>query len=132
MVGAFFGAIMFVGVILAYIERGKITDLWLESHVEKQIRTFWIWLTALVVLAVGVVCGVAVLPITFELFAGDSVVALGLFLYVLISSIVSFKTLARSELTESFYSQQGQLRELHTKPTWESATRSPGHSFCFK
>lgn len=114
-VGAFFGPLMFVGVILAYIERGKITDLSLENHVEKQIRIFWIWLIALVVLTVYVGCGAVVLPAIFELFAGSSVVALfvgfgilvvlpllvalGLSLYVLISSIVSLKSLGRRELT---------------------------------
>ncbi|MXW06953.1 MAG: hypothetical protein F4X56_07090 [Gammaproteobacteria bacterium] len=116
MVGAFFGAIMFVGVILAYIERGKITDRWLESHVEKQIRIFWIWLIVLVVLVVGTIA--VVFPSVFALSSGDfpvGVVAglgvlfaisllipLGLFLYVLITSIQSLKCLDRGESIESF------------------------------
>ena len=116
MVGAFFGAIMFVGVILAYIERGKITDHWLESHVEKQIRIFWIWLIFVVVLTVGVF--LFFFPILFALswgefnvgvFAGLGAllflyvfVPLGLFLYVLISSIRSLKSLDRGDWIESF------------------------------
>ena len=106
---------MFVGETLAYIERHKITDLSLECHFEQQNRIFWIWLKTLVVLPVYVGCGVVILPIIFELFAGYSVlaqfagfgivvvlpllVALGLSMYVVISSILSLKTLARSELT---------------------------------
>ncbi|MCY3541383.1 MAG: hypothetical protein OXH31_05690 [Gammaproteobacteria bacterium] len=116
MVGAFFGAIMFVGVILAYIERGKITDQWLESHVEKQIRIFWIWLIVLVVLVVGTFA--VVFPSVFALSSGDfpvGVVAglgvllalsllipLGLFFYVLITSIKSLKCLDRGEWIDSF------------------------------
>lgn len=116
MVGAFFGAIMFVGVILAYIERGKITDHWLDSHVEKQIRIFWIWLIFVVVLTVGAF--LFFFPILFALswgefnvgvFAGLGAllllyvfVPLGLFLYVLISSIRSLKSLDRGDWIESF------------------------------
>ena len=113
IVGVFVSALMFVGVILAYIERGKITDLWLVSHVDKQIRIFWIWLITLVVLALIVGICLLALPATFEVFAGDSVVAiftgigilfalpilvvLGLSAYVLTSSIASLKTLDKSE-----------------------------------
>ena len=113
IVGVFVSALMFVGVILAYIERGKITDSWLGSHVDKQIRIFWIWLITLVVLALIVGICLLALPATFEIFAGDSVVAmfagigilfalpilvvLGLSAYVLTSSIASLKTLDKSE-----------------------------------
>lgn len=116
LVGAFVGATMFVGVILAYIERGKITDLVLETHVEKQIRMFWIWIIVLVVLYVGVF--VAILPAVVSMSTGglptvavasigviavlSILVPLGLFLYVLISSIRSLDSLDRGEPIESF------------------------------
>lgn len=116
MVGAFFGAIMFVGVILAYVERGKINDRWLDSHVEKQIRIFWIWLVVLVVLTIGAI-GIF-FPAVFALSSGDfplvglaglggivllsMLVPLGLFLYVLITSIQSLKCLDRGEEIGSF------------------------------
>lgn len=116
MVGAFVGAIMFVGVILAYVERSKITDDWLVSHVEKQIRIFWIWLTVLVVLTV--VLFALIFPTLFALSWGESpfgvfagfgvlfalylLVPFGLFLYVLITSIKSLKCLDRGEWIEGF------------------------------
>ena len=116
MVGAFVGAIMFVGVILAYVERSKITDDWLVSHVEKQIRIFWIWLIVLVLLTV--VLFVAFFPTLFAMSLGESplgvfaglgvlfalylLVPFGLFLYVLITSIKSLKCLDRGEWIEGF------------------------------
>ena len=116
IVGAFFGVIMFVGVILAYIERGKIYDSWLDSHVEKQIRIFWTWLIVLVVLTVGAFG--LFFPALIGLFSGEFplvgmaglgafvvlslLVPLGLFLYVLITSIQSLKCLDRGEGIESF------------------------------
>lgn len=116
MVGAFVGAIMFVGVILAYIERGRITDHWLESHVEKQIRIFWIWLVVLIVITVGAFA--LFFPAVFAVSSGDIAVGvlaglgvfiviamlipLGLFLYVLISSIQSLRRLDRGEWIEGF------------------------------
>lgn len=107
---------MFVGVILAYIERGKITDQVLETHVEKQIRMFWIWIIVLVVLYVGIF--VAILPALVSINAGglptvaiasmviivvlSLLIPFGLFLYVLISSIRSLGSLDRGEPIESF------------------------------
>ena len=115
MVGAFFGIVMIVGVILAYIERGKITDLWLESHVEKQIRIFWIWLALAIVPIVAVL--LFLIPATFALssgeFTGGILAGIGVLfllllflpfatlLYVLISSIRSLRNLDRGEEIES-------------------------------
>ena len=122
LIGAFIGATMFVGVILAYIERGKISDRMLQSHVEKQIRVFWIWLVVLVVLSLGVL--VMVIPTMISLPLGDSVflgdsmwvplasifsifilslsVPFVLFLYVLITSIRSLNRLDAGEWIGSF------------------------------
>ena len=116
LVGAFTGVTMIVGVILAYIERGKLTDITLESHVEKQIRMFWIWLIVLVVLYVVIFA--ATIPALFAIAAGglpviamgslglvallSFLVPLGLFLYVLISSIQSLRTLDSGEPIDSF------------------------------
>jgi uncharacterized membrane protein len=36
------GITVFVGVILAYINRGQAAGTWAESHYTYQIRTFWI------------------------------------------------------------------------------------------
>lgn len=111
MVGAFFGVIMFVGVFLAYIERGTIKDRWLDSHVEKQIRIFWFWLIGVVLLTIGAFS--LFFPALFALWSGEfplaviaglggfvvisMLVPLGLFLYVLITSILSLKCLERGE-----------------------------------
>lgn len=43
LVGFLTGITVFVGVIIAYLQRGK-TDRVCESHIEFQIRTFWIGL----------------------------------------------------------------------------------------
>ena len=108
------GATMFVGVILAYIERGKLTEPLLESHVEKQIRMFWIWFIVLALFYVlffiafipsFVSMGAMVYggPPTFAfasfgiMVALSVVVTLGLFLYILISSILSLRRLDNGE-----------------------------------
>lgn len=108
------GATMFVGVILAYIERGKLTEPMLESHVEKQIRMFWIWFIVLALFYVlffiafipsFVSMGAMVYdgPPTFA-FASFGImillsflVTIGLFLYILISSILSLRRLDNGE-----------------------------------
>lgn len=37
----FFGLTMLVAVIMAYVKRDEFKGTWLESHVEWQIKTFW-------------------------------------------------------------------------------------------
>ncbi|WP_299439231.1 hypothetical protein [uncultured Rhodospira sp.] len=49
LAGLFFPITALVGVILAYINRGKARDTVLGSHFTFQIRTFWIGLLAMVV-----------------------------------------------------------------------------------
>jgi len=49
LAGLFFPITALVGVILAYINRGKGQDPVLDSHFTFQIRTFWIGLLAMVV-----------------------------------------------------------------------------------
>ena len=44
IIGAFIWLVMLVGVILAYIEKGKATDAAVLSHLRKQIRLFWLYL----------------------------------------------------------------------------------------
>ena len=71
LVGSLCGPLMFLGVILAYKERGKITGHWLYSHVDKQIRMFWIWLLLSVVSAAGLFA--TFLPTMFSnIFVGHS------------------------------------------------------------
>lgn len=48
IIGAFIWVVMLVGVILAYIERGKHSDEAILSHLSKQIRVFWIYLLLVV------------------------------------------------------------------------------------
>lgn len=105
---------MFVGVILAYIERGKLTEPLLESHVEKQIRMFWIWFIVLALFYL--LFFIAFIPsfVTMGTMAyGGSptfafasfgimmllsvIVTIGLFLYILISSILSLRRLDNGE-----------------------------------
>lgn len=111
MIGAFIGAPMFVGVILAYLERGKITDVVYRSHVSKQIRIFWIWLVVLAILYA--VAYATIGPSLLTLLTGYSVwgafsgigslvsfsflVSFILFLYVLITSMRSLGKLDAGE-----------------------------------
>jgi uncharacterized membrane protein len=44
LVSIIVGITVFVGVVLAYINRGQATGTWAESHYTYQIRTFWIGL----------------------------------------------------------------------------------------
>ena len=41
IIGAFVWPIMVVGVILAYIEKGKASESFILTHLIKQIRIFW-------------------------------------------------------------------------------------------
>lgn len=102
---------MFVGVFLAYLERGKITDVVHRSHVTKQIRIFWIWLVVVAVMYAVVYATIG--PSLLTLLTGYSVlggftgigslvsfsflVSFLLFLYVLIASIRSLKKLDADE-----------------------------------
>jgi uncharacterized membrane protein len=60
LVGFFTGITVFVGVIIAYLQRGK-TDRVCESHIEFQIRTFWIGLLYLFVGLLTLHFGVGIL-----------------------------------------------------------------------
>ena len=53
------GLLMFVGVIIAYFQRGSSTD-WVRTHFTHQIKVFWatFWWTAL-----GVVLWVVAIPL---------------------------------------------------------------------
>ena len=42
LVSVVVGITVFVGVVLAYINRGQAAGTWAESHYTYQIRTFWI------------------------------------------------------------------------------------------
>jgi uncharacterized membrane protein len=44
LVSVIVGITIFVGVVLAYINRGQAAGTWAESHYTYQIRTFWIGL----------------------------------------------------------------------------------------
>ncbi len=59
------GITLIAGVIVNYVERGKVAGTWLESHFTWQIRTFWWWLAwmavglALLVVVVGIFIWIA-------------------------------------------------------------------------
>ena len=42
LVSVVVGITVFVGIVLAYINRGEAAGTWAESHYTYQIRTFWI------------------------------------------------------------------------------------------
>ncbi len=50
---------VFIGVIIAYIERGKRTSTFHLSHLQWQIRTFWLalslWIVAMVLVGIGTI-----------------------------------------------------------------------------
>lgn len=116
MVGSFIGATMFVGVILAYIERGKLSDSYLSSHVEKQVRIFWVWMLVLGILYLEVFA--IVIPSFAAIATGYSPtggaigigfvvvltfsVVVGLFFYVLIASMRSLRKLDAGESIQNY------------------------------
>jgi uncharacterized membrane protein len=70
VVGSFlFGWPSIIAVVLSYIERSKVTNTWMSSHIDWVIRTFWIALVwSLLVLVVSVplmalLIGFATLPL---------------------------------------------------------------------
>ncbi|MEY2872836.1 MAG: hypothetical protein RLZZ373_207 [Pseudomonadota bacterium] len=70
VVGSFlFGWPSIIAVVLSYIERSKVANTWMSSHIDWVIRTFWIALVwSLLVLVVSiplmaVLVGFATLPL---------------------------------------------------------------------
>ncbi|MXZ43480.1 MAG: hypothetical protein F4Z01_00625 [Gammaproteobacteria bacterium] len=49
IIGAFVWLVLLVGVILAYIEKGKETESVLLSHLRRQIHIFWVHLISAIV-----------------------------------------------------------------------------------
>ena len=74
VVGSFlFGWPSIIAVVLSYIERSKVENTWLSSHIDWVIRTFWIALIwSLVVLVVSI-------PL-MALLVGFATLPLGMFL----------------------------------------------------
>ena len=44
LVSVLVGLTIFIGLVMAYINRGQVAGSWAESHYTYQIRTFWIGL----------------------------------------------------------------------------------------
>src|SRR5882724_6510209 len=44
LVSVVVGVTMLIGLVMAYINRGRVAGSWAESHYTYQIRTFWIGL----------------------------------------------------------------------------------------
>jgi uncharacterized membrane protein len=74
VLGSFlFGWPSIIAVVLSYIERSKVRNTWLSSHIDWVIRTFWIALIwSLVVLVVSI-------PL-MALLVGFATLPLGMFL----------------------------------------------------
>lgn len=68
IVGAFIWLVMLVGVILAYIEKGKHSDEAILSHLNKQIRVFWIYL--LLAIGGGVLLGILMVVVIIGALGG--------------------------------------------------------------
>lgn len=70
VLGSFlFGWPSIIAVVLSYIERSKVENTWLSSHIDWVIRTFWIalaWSAAVLLLSLPlmlVLVGFATLPV---------------------------------------------------------------------
>ena len=72
IIGTFIWLVMLVGVILAYIEKGKETDAIVLSHLRKQIQLFWIYLLCAIV--GGFVLGIVLVIVTLGV-VGSSLAA---------------------------------------------------------
>lgn len=117
IIGAFVWLVLLVGVILAYIEKGKETDSVLLSHLRKQIRIFWIHLVSAIVggivLMVLIVLAFAIPAVGAAAGGGDpaAVAAIGmvfasllafvyaaaLIIYVIVASVKGLKSLDAGE-----------------------------------
>ena len=111
IIGAFFWPVMIVGVILAYIEKGKVDESFIRNHLLKQIRTFWTCFFC--VFLGGVVLGIFMLIVFFNVAMDQTagvvigsvslailfmfLYALGLLAYVLVSSIRGLSKLDAGE-----------------------------------
>lgn len=111
IIGAFFWPVMVVGVILAYIEKGRVDESFIRNHLLKQIRTFWTCFVC--VFLGGVVLGIFMLIVFFNVAMDQTagvvigsvslailfmfLYALGLLAYVLVSSIRGLSKLDAGE-----------------------------------
>lgn len=114
MIGAFLCVPMFVGMVLASIEKARNTDSILLGHLRKQLRIFWVYLSsmfggALVMMFIFPIYLGLLIPLRgareadpeitvvlaiFPPIIFIALVLLGLGTYVLISSISGFRKLA--------------------------------------
>ncbi|MXZ43481.1 MAG: hypothetical protein F4Z01_00630 [Gammaproteobacteria bacterium] len=117
IIGAFIWLVLLVGVILAYIEKGKETESVLLSHLRRQIRIFWVHLVAAIVggivLIVLIVIAFTVTAVGAGVSGGDPAAAaaigtiitsllmgvygLGLIIYVIVASVKGLKSLDAGE-----------------------------------
>ncbi|WP_104488679.1 DUF4870 family protein [Acinetobacter indicus] len=67
IVGFFVGVTPIIAIIMNYLKRAEMRGTWLESHVNWQIKTFWVTLIAYLVGAVltSILIGFIVLLLAF-------------------------------------------------------------------
>ncbi|QOW52323.1 MULTISPECIES: hypothetical protein [Acinetobacter] len=67
IVGFFVGVTLIIAIIMNYLKRAEMRGTWLESHVNWQIKTFWVTLIAYLVGAVltTILIGFIVLLLAF-------------------------------------------------------------------
>jgi uncharacterized membrane protein len=86
LIGIFTGGLAsIVGVIIAYVQRGKADGAYLVSHYRYQIRTFWIGLLYSCVAAVLSVVGIGF------------VLAIGVVIWLAVRCILGINRLAKRE-----------------------------------
>ena len=75
IIGAFIWLVLLVGVILAYVEKGRESESVIRSHLRRQIRIFWIHLVSAIVggivLAILVITTISVVAVGAMAGGGD-------------------------------------------------------------
>ena len=117
IIGAFIWLVFLVGVILAYVEKGRESESVFRSHLKKQIRVFWIHLISTIVggivLATLITATIAVIAVGAMAEGGDPAAAAivyitisallafvygaGLIIYVIVASVKGLKSLDAGE-----------------------------------
>lgn len=113
IIGAFIWLVFLVGVILAYVEKGRESESVFRSHLKRQIRLFWIHLVSAIVggivLAILVITTISVVAVGAMAGGGDPtasatvsltisallafVYGAALVLYVIVASVKGIKRL---------------------------------------
>lgn len=95
VIGAFFGPVLIVGVIRAYVERGKVVESIILSHLINQTQLFWTYFIS------GLVGAIVLGVIAISMYSLARLIglffAVALIAYMVVSSIRGLNKLDAGE-----------------------------------